>query len=243
MPVDLLVDIWGRATSTHPAPSSATVWATAAVAAVAVGWRPVWRVVRHAVTLVHEAGHAGVAVLTGRRLAGIRLHSDTSGLTTSVGRPRGPGMVATAAAGYLAPAGLGLLAAWATAHGRGVGLLWGLLGVVVVLAVGVRNLFGLWSVLVTAAALVVVTWWVPPVGQTAVACAVSWLLLLGAPRTVVELARTRRRGARTSDADALARLTHVPAALWVAAFGIVTVGAAALGGSVLAPGLLGGVVG
>jgi len=60
------------------------------------------------VTLVHEAGHAVVAVLTGRRLNGIRLHSDTSGLTVSSGKPRGAGMIATAAAGYLAPAALGL---------------------------------------------------------------------------------------------------------------------------------------
>ena len=45
---------------------------------------------------MHEAGHALTAVLTGRRLTGIRLHSDTSGLTLSTGRPSGPGMVATA---------------------------------------------------------------------------------------------------------------------------------------------------
>jgi len=230
---DLLVEIWARVTSTQPAPSSVTVLLTAAVAAAVVAWPPTWRVTRHAVTLVHEAGHAGVAVLTGRRLAGIRLHSDTSGLTTSVGRPRGPGMMLTAAAGYVSPGLLGLAAAWATAHGHGVTLLWALLAVVVLLAVSVRNLFGLWSVLVTAAALVAVTWWAPTGWQTAAACTVSWSLLLGAPRTVVELGRTRVRGARTSDADVLARLTHVPAVLWVGVFGAVTVGTAVLGGVVL----------
>ena len=40
---------------------------------------------------------------TGRRLAGIRLHSDTSGLTVSRGKPTGIGMILTAAAGYTAP--------------------------------------------------------------------------------------------------------------------------------------------
>ncbi len=233
VPVELLTEMWRRVTSTQPAPSSATVLATAAVAALVVLWPPAWRVARHGVTLVHEAGHAGVAVLTGRRLAGIRLHSDTSGLTTSVGRPRGPGMVLTAAAGYVAPGMLGLAAAWATANGRGVALLWALLLVVVVLGVGVRNLFGLWSVLVTGVTLVAVTWWAPTVWQTLAACTVSWYLLLGAVRTVTELGRTRARGARTSDADVLARLTHVPAILWVGVFGLVTVATAVLGGAAL----------
>lgn len=46
-----------------------------------------WRLVRILTTVVHEAGHAVVAMLVGRRLQGIRLHSDTSGLTVSrVGR-------------------------------------------------------------------------------------------------------------------------------------------------------------
>ena len=39
-----------------------------------------WRLARNIVTIVHEAGHALVAVLVGRRLQGIRLHSDTSGV-------------------------------------------------------------------------------------------------------------------------------------------------------------------
>ena len=45
----------------------------------------------------------GVAVVCGRRLRGIRLHSDTSGLTLSSGRPTGAGMVFSLAAGYLTP--------------------------------------------------------------------------------------------------------------------------------------------
>ena len=71
------------------------------MAAVLVVLPPLWSVTRHVVTLVHEAGHAIVALLTGRRLNGIRLHSDTSGLTVSSGKPRGPGMIATAAAGEM----------------------------------------------------------------------------------------------------------------------------------------------
>lgn len=41
-------------------------------------------------------------------LRGIRLHSDTSGVTVSRGKRTGPGMVLTTLAGYPAPAVLGL---------------------------------------------------------------------------------------------------------------------------------------
>ena len=182
---------------------------------------------RHAITLVHEASHATVAVLTGRRLAGIRLHSDTSGLTVSVGRPRGPGMIATAAAGYVGPGVLGLGAAWLASRGHAVAVLWILLLLLVGVLIQIRNWFGLWSVLVTGTALVAVTWWATGPWQSATAYAITWFLLLGAPRPVVEL-RVRRGGG--SDADVLARLTHVPALVWVVFFGAVTVGAAVLGG-------------
>ncbi|MDX6371297.1 MAG: hypothetical protein QOD98_285, partial [Nocardioidaceae bacterium] len=117
-------DIWDRATSTQPVPDVAFVLATGFVALALVLVPASWPRVRLGVTVVHEAGHALVAVLVGRRLRSIRLHSDTSGLTVSRGKPRGPGMVAMLAAGYLAPAVLGLVAALLLADGRSVGLLW-----------------------------------------------------------------------------------------------------------------------
>lgn len=230
---DALAEIWLRATSVQPVPPRAVVLATAALAAVVVATPGAWRVARHGVTLVHEAGHAAVAVLTGRRLAGVRLHADTSGLTTSVGRPRGPGMVATAASGYPMPGLLGLGAAALASRGYAVGVLWCLLLVVAVLGLGVRNLWGVWSVLVTGAALAAVTWWAPVGWQTAAAWAVAWFLLLAAPRAVLELQRSRRRGRRTSDADVLARLTRVPGPVWVVLFLAATVGCAVAGASLL----------
>jgi hypothetical protein len=226
-----LGEIWDRATTTQPAPSASVVLATAALAVlVVVAPRP-WRVARHAVTLVHEAAHAGVAVLTGRRLSGIRLHSDTSGLTVSVGRPRGPGMIATAAAGYVGPGVLGLGAAWLVSRGYAVGLLWVLLVVLALVLVQIRNWFGLWSVLVTGVGLVAVTWWATPTWQSVAAYAITWFLLLAAPRPALELLGRRSSG---SDAALLGRLTHVPATVWVAGFVGVTTVTAVLGGSLLA---------
>ncbi|QTE29691.1 M50 family metallopeptidase [Pengzhenrongella sicca] len=228
--MELLTEIWRRATGTQPAPSSTVVLATAVVAALVVALPQLWPLARHAITLVHEGSHATVAVLTGRRLAGIRLHSDTSGLTVSVGRPRGPGMVATAAAGYIGPGVLGLAAAWLTSRGHAVGVLWILLLLVALMLVQIRNWFGLWSVLVTGAALVAVTWWGSAQVQAASAYAITWFLLLGAPRPVLELLGRRSPG---SDPALLARLTHVPTMVWILLLGAITVATAVVGGSLL----------
>jgi len=57
-----------------------------------------------------------------------------------------------------------------------------------------------------------------------------FILLIGAPRPVLELAKGRRRDrTRTSDADVLADLTRIPAVLWLACFAILTLGALTLG--------------
>ena len=226
--------IWARATESQPLPSLSLVLATAAVALTAILLPTLWSITRHGLTVVHEGSHALVALLSGRRLAGIRLHSDTSGLTVSVGRPRGPGMVATAFAGYAGPSVLGLGAAWLLGRGYAVGLLWLLLVALAVLLLQIRNLYGLWVLLASGLVLAAVSWWAPAPGQVAVAHALTWFLLLGAPRAVSELRRSRRRAGRGgggSDADVLARLTPLPAPVWVAAFWLVGLGALALGGS------------
>ncbi|WP_372594331.1 M50 family metallopeptidase [Actinotalea sp.] len=228
-----LAELWARATTVQAAPERDVVLVTAAVALAAVVLPTAWSITRHALTVVHEGSHALVAVLSGRRLAGVRLHSDTSGLTVSVGRPRGPGMVATAFAGYVGPAVLGLGAAALLRSGYAIGLLWLLLVALALLLLQIRNLYGLWVVLVAGVALAAVSWSAPLAWQVGVAYTVTWFLLLGAPRAVVELQTSRRRSGRgggSSDADVLARLTHLPAVLWVGMFWLVCAGALVLGG-------------
>lgn len=184
------------------------------------------------ITIAHEGAHGVAALVSGRRLQGIRLHSDTSGLTVSAGRRRGPGMIATAFAGYPGPALLGLAAAYVLHHGYAIALLWGVLVLLALLLVQIRNWFGLWSVLVAAGAVFVVTWFATPPVQSAFAYAGAWFVLLAAPRPVLELRQLRRRGYRTTDADALGRLTHTPGGVWVWVFLLVTLGCLA-GGAVL----------
>lgn len=233
----VIAELWSRVVAAQPLPAAPVVLATAGIAVVLVLVPWLWRVTRHLVTVAHEGGHAVAAVLSGRRLTGIRLHSDTSGLTVSRGRPRGPGMVVTLLVGYTGPALVGLGAAALLSTGRAVALLWGVLLLLALLLLQIRNLFGLWVVLVCGAGVFAVSWWLAPEQQFAVALTLTFFLLLGAPRAVLELLATRRAGARTSDPDQLARLTRVPAGAWVAVLVVVTVGAALAGVGLLLPDL------
>jgi hypothetical protein len=229
--VSALERFWTRVTVVSPPLPGWLLALTAAVAVVLVLSPALWHRARHSVTIAHEGAHGLAALVTGRRLSGIRLHSDTSGLTVSAGRPSGPGMVVTAAAGYTGPGLFGLGAAALLAAGYAVGLLWALLGLLALLLVQIRNWYGLWSVLVTGALVFGATWWLPAEGQSAFAHGVTWFLLLAAPKTVVELQAKRRRrgGAPDSDADQLARLTRLPGLIWVGVFLLVDLGALALG--------------
>jgi hypothetical protein len=229
--MDAVAQVWHRALATQDRPPVAVMLATAAIALLLVLYRPAWGVSRHVVTIVHEAAHGVAALLAGRRLGGIRLHSDTSGLTVSRGKPRGAGMVLTFLAGYPGPALFGLAAAAVLGGGHAVGLLWAALAGLALLLLQIRNWFGLYSVLVSGAAVFAVSWWPDEQWQSACAYLITWFLLLAAPRPVLELqAKRRAGGARDSDADRLARLTGLPGLVWVGVFAVLSFGALAVGG-------------
>lgn len=215
------------------------LWIVAAAAALAlflVAYGPAWRVSRNVVTIAHEGGHALVALLTGRKLDGIRLHSDTSGVTVSRGRPDGAGMVFTALAGYTAPPLLGLFFAWLLELGRITLMLWFSLALLAGMLVMIRNVFGVVSVLSTGGIVFAVSWFAPTDVQAAFAYFGAAFLLLAGTRPVVELQRLRARGqAPSSDADQLAQLTGVPGLVWVFVFGLVAVASLVLGGKLMLP--------
>ncbi|ARZ67978.1 M50 family metallopeptidase [Streptomyces sp. HU2014] len=224
-------DLWDRVFATQPDPALWLVVVTGVVALAAVVPRGVWLITRNAITIAHEGGHGLTALLSGRRLDGIRLHSDTSGLTVSRGKPTGIGMVLTAAAGYPAASLLGLAGAWLLAAGHITALLWGATGLLAALLVMVRNAFGVLTVVVTGAAFVLVSWLTGPAVQALFAYGVVWFLLLGGVRPAFELQRRRRLGgAADSDADQLARLTHLPAVVWLGFFHLVSLCALTGGG-------------
>ncbi|HET9081475.1 MAG TPA: M50 family metallopeptidase [Trebonia sp.] len=239
---------WDRLVGAQPAPHVWVVAVSGAVALLIVASPRPWRLTRIAITIAHESGHAAASLLSGRKLEGIRLHRDTSGVTISRGKRNGPGIIVTAMAGYMTPPLLGAGAAALLAAHR-VNLLLSLfLLLLAATLVMVRNWYGALAVLLTAGALFAVIWLAHPALRAAFACAAAWFLLFGGVRPVAELARARTRAARRpagrrlasgrhgpgmSDADQLAWLTRVPAGFWVALFAVVALGALALGGRLL----------
>ncbi|MGW2045496.1 M50 family metallopeptidase [Streptomyces sp. NPDC001858] len=225
-----LPDLWDRLVGTQSDPDLWVVIATAVAALAVVVPHSLWRVSRNAITIAHEGGHGLIALLTGRQLTGIRLHSDTSGLTVSRGKPHGLGMILTAAAGYTAPPLLGLGGASLLGAGRITLLLWVATALLVAMLVMIRNAYGALTVVLSGGTFLLVSWLAGPQVQAAFAYAVVWFLLLGGVRPAFELQMKRSRGgAGDSDADQLSRLTHVPAALWLFLFHTVSL-CALLGG-------------
>ncbi|GAA1304800.1 M50 family metallopeptidase [Saccharothrix xinjiangensis] len=211
-------------------------WAPAVAALVLVAGPGLWRYSRHVITIAHEAGHALVALLTGRKLEGIKLNPDTSGVTVSRGRPTGIAVVLMYFAGYVTPSLLGLGAAALVVAEQVRPLLWATVALLAGVLVMIRNAFGVLSVVLTGGAVFAVSWYATEEWQAAFALFVTWFLLLGGVRPVGELQRRRLRGrAPGSDADQLARITRVPGLVWVLLFAVVVVGALLLGGRMLLP--------
>ena len=137
-------------------------------------------------------------------------------------------MVATLLAGYPAPALVGLAGAFVLGAGYVTALLWGLVLMCAVVLLLVRNLYGLWVVLVLGVGVGWLSWAASAPVVSGTAYLLVWVLLLVAPRAVVDLHRGRRRQGG-SDADQLRGLTRVPAGAWTGFFWLVTVAALALG--------------
>ena len=237
--MNVLARLWDRVSGSQPLPPAWVIGLTALLAIVVVLDTRSWRLAGKVITIAHEGGHALVSVLSGRRLDGIRLHADSSGVTYSRGRRNGPGLVLTAAAGYVMPSLLGAGAAWLLAARHLTAMLWLALVLLAATFLAIRNLYGAVAVLVTAGAVFVVSYYATAVVQAGFAYLAAWFLLFGGVRPVFELARgssgRRQRWARGSDADQLARLTGAPAGLWVTLFVLVSLAALVIGAVLLVP--------
>jgi len=220
---------WQHAFAAQPLPPRWLVLGSGVLALLVVGSSRVWPVARTVVTIVHEGGHALMALATGRHLGGVRIYRSTAGETFSRGRPEGVGVALTAVAGYVAPPLLGLGAAALLAIGHLTGMLLLSLVLLAGLAIAVRNAYGMLAVLVALVAVAAVCLYASPVVQAGFGYVMTWFLLLGGIRPVIELAGERRHGGgRRSDADQLGRLTPVPGGAWVMIFAVVAVAALAV---------------
>jgi hypothetical protein len=220
---------WHHAFMAQPLPPRWLVLGSGVLALLVVGSSRVWPVARTVVTIVHEGGHALMTLATGRHLGGVRIYRSTAGETLSRGRAEGVGVALTAVAGYVAPPLLGLGAAALLAIGHLTGMLLLSIAALAGLAIAIRNAYGMLAVLAALVAVAAVCLYASPLVQAGFGYVMTWFLLLGGIRPVIELARERRRGGgRRSDADQLARLTPVPGGAWVMIFGVVAVVALAV---------------
>ena len=230
--MSVIEQAWHRLVGTQPLPPTWAVAVGGIAALLVMLSRPTWQLGRNVITIAHEGGHALVSLLSGRRLEGIRLHADSSGVTYSRGRRSGPGAVLTAAAGYVTPSLLGAGSAWLLATRHVTAMLWLALVLLAATFLAIRNAYGVFAVLVTAGAVLAVSWLGSATVQFTFAYACSWFLLLGGVRPLFEL-RGRRR--RVSDADQLARMTPVPAGAWIFGFGLIALASLALGAWIMLP--------
>lgn len=213
---DVLLERWHITAAPEP-------WAILVVAiavAVVVSVPAIWSKARQAATIVHEMGHALVGSIFGRKIDGIALHSDTSGVTTSRGKPYGVGFLLSVLAGYPAPSFLGLGMIWAaTTNWSGAALT--LFSVLMLIALWLcRNAIGFLSCTLALAVSTALWWWgTPPVVANAV-LSVGIFMVIAGFRCCLDLWKAHQDSeGETSDAGQASSLTIiVPASVWIVFF-------------------------
>lgn len=213
----LIEPVWSRMAPGDALPRYVILLvAIVGAAAVAPG---LWRITRHTITIVHEMGHVMTAGMTGRRVDGIRLHTDTSGLALTAGKPRGLGMILTSISGYTAPATWGALLIIAAAFG------WSGLALTItfLLLIGafslVRNVWGVVTIVVSLIIAGGVWWYQAGEVSSLVTVALGGFLIAGGLRSTAELA-VQHKETRCSSCDAgqAGSLSGLGAGFWIGWF-------------------------
>jgi hypothetical protein len=234
--VNAFARLFDQVSASQAVPPGWVVGAGGLVALILVLHSGLWRLAGKVITIAHEGGHALVSIMSGRQLEGIRLHADSSGVTRSRGRRTGPGLIATAAAGYISPSALGAGSAWLLDGRHVTAMLWLIFALLAATLLVIRNAFGALAVVVTAGGVLAVALVASAVVQAGFAYSSAWFLLFGGLRPVLELPRRTAKGrSGLSDADHLFRLTRIPTSLWVALFHLVSLAALAVGALLLIP--------
>ena len=192
---------------------------------VVVNVKSLWSLAKHLDVMAHEGMHAITGSILGLRVRNVKLKRNGDGETSFRNAMAGGSGVFTGFVGYLGPSAFGLAAAGLIKLGYIIAVLWlGVLFLVVLLwkVLHFRS-FGLVSVPIAIALLLVLTHYAPVSLQVVMAYGMTWLLLLSGAREATNHA------ANAGDASILKRMTHVPrwlwALLWVAGtFGAVYIG-------------------
>lgn len=170
-------------------------------------------------TLVHESGHAAVAILTSGRVHRLELDTTRSG-TTSSSTIVGVRSVLTSAAGYAAVPLAGLGAAGLLAHGHAAGVV-ALLGVLALVVLPIaRGMITLITVLALVVLSGLLVWLDLAALHLWVAHLIASVLLCSGITSLLPLVLNRMHGTTSGhdDAETLRRDTGVPGPVWIAAW-------------------------
>ena len=183
--------------------------------------------VKHIGVIAHEGAHAITGRSMGRKVRYVKLNSDATGETFTLGPERGLRRALTSFAGYLGPSIFGLGAASLIALGYSRAVLGLTLLFLLIILFRVRNLFGVISVLANGALLVLVMRYGSAKLQEGAAYCLSWLLLLSGVVHVLT------DGSNAGDARRLRDLTHIPRIVWFTLWLVITVAALVAGARIL----------
>lgn len=170
----------------------------------------IWRLARHIGVIAHEGAHALAGWSVGRKVSWVKLNSDATGATLTEGPATGPGRVVTSFAGYLGPSLAGLGAAALLAHHQVQAVLIVTGVALFLILLQVRNFFGVVSVLLNGALIVLVLRSGNVEIETIAAYALSWFLLFSGVRFVF------MHGSKAKDAGTLRTITGIPRFVWAA---------------------------
>lgn len=196
----------------------------------------VWPIVRFAVTIAHEGGHALTASMMGGSVDSIHVHrkGHPDGLGVTYFRSGPVGTFFALLAGYIGPSAFGLGGAVLLTAGRVTVVLWLSLFFLALALFQAGNLLGRFAMIVIGAVIVLVMRYGSAGQQVFFAYTWIWFLLFGGFGHVLVLQQGRKEGGDTgSDAYQLRRMTFLPASLWSGFFWLLTLGALLYGGGIL----------
>lgn len=166
-------------------------------------------------TLIHEVGHALMAMLTGGRVAKIELFANTEGTAWASHRFY-LGGVMTSLAGYPVASATAFLFVYFSVTNQVQFILLGLLGVLAVSAVfWIRNLYGMLWVFTFGAALTYLLWLGNPVISANIALFITSIVFIASITTAFDILKLSVKTPRDAgDASNLARSALLPAPIW-----------------------------
>lgn len=195
-------------------------------ALIAVTLDVTWAVVVYGTLMAHEGAHGVIGSVFFHRVTGVRLEGNATG-ATSVKSARGMRGHLFYSVGYLGPSLFGLGAAKLIEAGHIVAVVWVTIFLLGVVLMWVVNIWGRFTVLLIGGLVYAAGHHTPVQDQVIAAYAIAWLLLLSGVRQAFE------HGFGAKDAQILRDRTAIPRFIWALAWMAGTVGAVAVGGSML----------